>query len=196
MLKTYTQAQMLTYWKRHLGMKASSVLTDDHDLTELDLKLLSDIDAWYDDLLAEAPAEKLPVADLSASAAARYISDNAAEIILPEPGMRLVSVKMSDWQAAEVDTYSAYSDMARLQRNRLTRATTDDPVVIRRPGRIEVHGLNTPDMPQVSDKDVTMQSPAPTIRPQVETLEMVIHPPQGTYVLDSTLLRRSRLYIH
>lgn len=195
MLKTYTQSQMLTYWKRHLGLKASSAVRDEADMTELDLKLLDDIDAWYEDLLCEAPPEKLPVADVADTAPVRYISDNAAEILFPANGVRLVDVKMKEWQCAEAETFSAYSDVARLQRNRLTRATIDEPVIIRRPGRIEVHGLETPSLPEIKE-DTYFSHIAALITPTVSSLRMVVHPPEGTYVLDSTLLRHARLYIH
>lgn len=199
MLKTYSQSEMLTYWKRRLGLSVSSPLSTGEDLTQLDLKLLDDINAWYDDILAEAPPEKLPVEDVGPVTAARYISDNAAELTPPSRGIRLVALRMADWSSDEVESYSVYSDMARLQRNRLTRATADDPVVLHRPGHFEAHGL--PSAPAIV-KPVTPPAggsdgvqPVPSI-PEITHLMMVVRPPEGYYTLDTTLLRHSQLYIN
>ena len=125
----------------------------------------------------------------------RYIE--SAQIDLPERGVRLVSVRMHEWACDEVECYSAYSAVARLQRNRLTRATVDEPVVLRRPGRIEVHGLEPPSQTQASaNADSGSAMPPSTAVPKIDSLEMVVRPPKGTYILDSTLLRQSQLLIH
>lgn len=186
---------MLTYWKRRLRLKASAAVVGEEDMTELDLKLLADIDSWYDDLLANAPVERLPVEDMKDEVSCRYISDNAAQIDLPERGVRLVSVRMHEWSCDEVECYSAYSAVARLQRNRLTRATVDEPVVLRRPGRIEVHGLEPPSS-AAAYAETGAGMPPSTAVPKIDSLEMVARPPKGTYILDSTLLRQSQLLIH
>lgn len=194
MLKTYTQSEMLAYWKRRLGLRTSTALGDATDMTELDRKLLDDIDIWYEDLLAEAPASHLPVEDVADEASGYYISDNAAEITPPERGVRLLSLKLSDWRQAETESYSVYSDIGRLQRNRLTRATAEEPVVLHRPGHYEAHGLSwSPfDINSALKPDYT-----PIVdRPVITQMEMVVRPPQGYYTLDTTLLRRSHLYIN
>ena len=197
MLRTYTESEMLIYWKRRLGLKASAAVVGEEDMTELDRKLLADIDSWYDDLLANAPVERLPVEDMKDEVSCRYISDNAAQIDLPERGVRLVSVRMHEWACDEVECYSPYSAVARLQRNRLTRATVDEPVVLRRPGRIEVHGLEPPSQAQASaTADNGAAMPPSTAVPKIDSLEMVVRPPKGSYILDTTLLRQSQLLIH
>lgn len=191
MLKTFTQSEMLTYWKRRLGLKASPVLAGENDLTEVDRKLLDDIDIWYDDVLLSAPVEKLPVRNVAPDVIAYYVDDNSAEIALPDECLRLVSVKMRDWEGDETEAYSVYSDIARLQRNRLTRATIDEPVVVRRPGRLVVHGLNAPVAAYAAADKPSVKHEA-----ALERLEMVVRPPEGTYILDRTLLKHSQLTIH
>ena len=191
MLKTFTRSEMLTYWKRRLGLKASPVVAGETDLTEVDRKLLDDIDIWYDDVLLSAPVDKLPVRNVAADVIAYYVDDNSAEIAIPDECIRLVSIKMNDWDGDEPETYSVYSDIARLQRNRLTRATTDEPVVMRRPGRLVVCGLNPP-VATLAGSD----KPAVKHEASLERLEMVVRPPEGTYVLDRTLLKHSQLTIH
>lgn len=194
MLKTYSDKQMLAYWKRRLGLEASASVAGENDLTDFDRKLLDDIDIWYADLLENAPADRLPTEDVAGEVACHYSSDNSAVITLPQRAVRMVSLKMADWGADEVETYSIYSDVARLQRNRLTRADVDDPIILRRPGALEVHGLLSPLDDGISPLGAFV---APfEKRPELESLKMVVRPEEGTYILDPTLLRRSRLMIH
>lgn len=193
MLKTFTETEMLDYWKRKLGLKASHSVGGEDDKTELDRRLLDEIDLWYDDMLATAPVDRLPTIQLADSVAARYLDDNSAEIILPERAMRLVNLRMKEWTAPEVEEHSVYSDLMRLQHNRLTRASVDEPAVFRRPGRLEVHGLSTP--PQVSEYPDSPK-PLPTATPSILSLEMVMRPENGTYIVDTALLRRSNLTLH
>lgn len=194
MLRKYTEQEMLSYWKRRMGLEASGSVGGEKNLTELDRKLLDDIDIWYADLLENAPADRVPTEDVATEVSCRYTSENSALITLPPRGVRMVSVKMADWSSDEVESYSIYSDVARLQRNRLTRADTDSPVVLRRPGHLEVHGLRSPLEEGISPRGAFVGPVGST--PQLESLTMVVRPEAGTYVLDPTLLRRSSLLIH
>lgn len=186
MLKTFTETEMLDYWKRRLGLKASPAVVGHKDYTALDKKLLDEIEIWYNDLLQNAPIDKVPVADFASDVACRRLSENTAEITIPQDAVRFVALRMEDWKCDEIETHSVYSDIARLQRNRLTRATIADPVVLERPGLLEAHGLREYD----DEIDLSLQTPT------IKKLEMVCRPKQGTFTLDPTLLRRSELRFH
>lgn len=199
MMKTFTAAQMLEYWKRRLGFKASSKVSGVNDQTQLDTLLMQDIDEWYEDILLSAPPEKVPTRDGAEETAGIFITVNACELYLPEDAVRMVALRMEEWPVEEVETYSVYSDIGRLQRNRLTRATVDDPVVLSRPGRLEVHGVTPPESLEEAlsySASSSEQMPPKKDRPKIARLEVVYRPPEGTYILDTSLLRQSRLSIH
>lgn len=191
MLKTFTREEMLLYWKRRLGLRVSAKPQVEN--SEVDQRLMDEIDIWYDDLLATAPADKLPVEDVSGDSAVRYIDENSARIDYPSRGVRLVALRMRDWKADEVESVSPYSDVARLQRNRLTRATTDEPVVVSKLDCLEAHGLEGPASVAVPDES---EMPAAAPRPIIDKLLMVVRPEEGTYVLDRSLFKGQTLAIH
>lgn len=192
MLKRYSEQEMLDYWKGRLGISVSPAVAGYRDRTALDRKILDEVDLWYEEMLQSAPFDKVPVSDMAEAVSCRRLTDNSVEIALPEEAVRMVALRLQDWDADEVECYSQYSDTARLQRNRLTRATVDDPAVISRPGVLEVHGLD----PEEEEEEGTAGDTALWHRPYVKKLQMVTRPAKGTYVLDPVLLRRSELRVH
>lgn len=175
MLKTYTEAEILQYWKRRLGLAAADAPSPSSDLTELDARLLGDIQSWYANLLATAPPQCVPLANLAAEAEILSAADGMATLRLPDRGVRPVQLRMEGWDAPVRTFVGPHSDVARLQRYRWTRATPADPAAILLPGRLEVYGL-------------------PDATPCVAELLMTAYPDDG-YVLDPALLSRSTLLI-
>lgn len=189
MKKVFTSDEMLRYWKRRLGLPLEE---PGCDVMGLDDKLRDDIRIWYADLLLKAPPEYLPVENVAAECSTCYISDNAAAIYPPVRAVRLVSLKMKEWSLDEIETFSPYSETGRLQGNRLTRATVDEPVVLSRPGRLEAHGINVPDDAEIIPSG---HGPQGNRGPRPEYLEMVVMP-HDEYILEEALLARSELMIH
>lgn len=186
MIKKYSQLEMLNIWKRKLGLKSSYRSVGISDLSELDKRLLQDIDAWYDEVLHSAPVEKLPREDLAGEAYSTYLTDNSVQVLLPARGIRLVAVKLREWEVEESETVSPWSDTARLQRNKLTRATSEDPVIVARPGKLILHGIRDP----YSEEEPSGPIKVPGLaKPELQVLEMVVRPEDGSYVMDQSILR-------
>lgn len=178
MLQTYTEAQMLRYWKRRLGLiapdtpEAAEALTD---LTEMDRRLLDDIEAWYAELLRTAPAGDVPVEDLASEAVVLMRGEGVATVRLPDRGARVVEVMLEGWNNPLRIFAAPHSDLARLQRYVWTRGTPDDPAAILLPGRLEIYGV-------------------PPGEPQLRELLMVARPEAG-FALNPALLRNAQLLV-
>lgn len=192
MLKTFTEQEMLDYWKRRLGLASSPGVEGTGYDNRLDLKLTDDIRAWYADLLHTAPRHLLPVEDLGDEISARLSGDNCLEITIPERGIRFVSLKLADWPARVDFTYPPEGIHARMQLDSTTRATPDRPVVVGCHHRLMAYGLPS-GMPGAESG----AAKAPPFRPlpEIDLLEMVAAPADGTYRLDEALLLTAQLPI-
>lgn len=187
MIKEFTAAEMLTLWRRSFGLAPSPGVGGFSDATELDALLMAQIEVWYDRLLREARPELLPVADLGGQTVARLLTDNSADIPFPQRGVRPLRLRMEGWER-DVTAFAAPESLtASMQRLRYARACPEDPVAILYPGRIEAHGLVAAASladPLPAQERVPAARPAPAI----EMLEMVVRPPDGIYILDTSLL--------
>ena len=178
MLQTYTEAQMLQYWKRRLGLiapAAAESAEEPSDLTELDRRLLDDIRAWYAQVLRTAPADAVPVADLASEAVVLMCGEGMACVRLPDRGTRLMELMLEGWEHPLRIFAAPGSDLARLQRYPWTRGTPDDPAAILMPGRLEIYGV-------------------PPGQPEIRELLMVAAPTEG-FTLDPALLRNAQLLV-
>lgn len=187
-MKTFTQSEMLAWWKRRLGLAASPGLSGYSDRTQLDTYLLDDIESWYEKLLLTAPPELLPRENVASEARCAYLSDNCAEIVFPDRARRLLRVKMHEWRQP-IDRFVAPdSPKARMQQLQYARGNMAEPVAVLMPDRVLVHGL---------DSDYRV-NPAMEMegfggaQPQLELLEMVARPADGSYRLHRSLLRLNR----
>lgn len=184
---------MLHYWKRRMGLATDPDVEGTGIDNSLDAKLRDDIRAWYADLLLTAPANLLPAEDLRDEASAKGAGDNCMEITFPERGVRFISLKLADWPARVDFTYSPESLRARMQHNPFTRATPDRPVVVSHRRRLMAYGLKS-GLPLPEEGN---EAKAPPFRPlpEIEILEMVAAPADGSYCLDEALLLSSQLPI-
>ena len=130
MLKRYTEEEMLALRKRRLGLSSSPGVVGTSDGNRLDAKLTDDIRAWYADLLLTAPRQLLPCEDPKDESTGRYVGENCTELVLPERGVRFVSLKLEAWDAAVEATFAPASRRAGLQKYRETWATPDAPVIV------------------------------------------------------------------
>ncbi len=190
MLRTFTEQEMLDYWKRRLGLASSpGVETTGFD-NRLELKLIDDIRAWYANLLLTAPLHLLPIEDMSDKVAARFVGDNCLEISFPERGIRFLSLKLADWPARVDFTYPPEGIHARMQLNHITRATAERPIIVECNRRLMAYGLLSGAAPAETGIEA-----APPLRPLpgIEILEMVAAPADGSYCLDEALLLNAQL---
>lgn len=179
MLREYTPLALLACWKRRLGLAplaGGKMDAGEKDLTEVDRKLLDDIDLWYASLLEIAPVEMLPMADFSSTVIARPFCERGVEVQLPDEGIRLVEVKLKSWERGMTEFSKPGSDADILQFDPRTRACVASPVGVLFPGRLELFGA--------SDGD------------KVERLVMVRRPATGNYVFNPLLMDRYDLLIH
>lgn len=179
MLKTYSLDEMLEIWKQNLG-----ILEDDcgcivtrHDGDSLHKLLIRNIRSWYATLLRTKNPALLPIEDLHSEADVSIESDNCLAITPPRRGVRLLSVKLTDWDIHLGTVAAADSDVARLQASHHFAATPRRPVAIFLGSRYLLYGLKT---------DITyIKNPALLL----ESLIMVAAPSDSdTFTLDESLL--------
>lgn len=128
---------MLERWRVHRGLypvvgsqTVSATLAD-----PLDAILQAEIEAWYDGVLASAPASKLAPADIAASVTLESTDPSGGNTFaLPEGYTRLVSVRLEGWKCDARIIADPCSAEARMQRHRFTRATPSAPVAVLHPG--------------------------------------------------------------
>ena len=121
---------MLELWRRRQGIlplrdDMEAVRTDGLDFTP---RLKAEMDAWYLDLLAGAPAELLAPEDCHELGGEGF--DGGLEVKLPAGTMRVLAVKLTGWHCAAKVTDDPCSPSARAQRCALTRACVEAPVAV------------------------------------------------------------------
>lgn len=139
MLLHLTPEQMLERWRIHRGLHpivgspgVTAALPD-----SLDLLMQTEIEAWYDGILASAPASKLSVTDITDFVSLVPTDPSGGLLLsLPEGYTRLVSVRLEGWECDARIIADPGSAEARMQRCRLTRATPSAPVAVTHPGGI------------------------------------------------------------
>ena len=179
MKKKFTLDEMRGIWKRRLG-----ILEDDcgcivtrHDGNSLQALLDQTIRGWYGRLLRTCDPALLPVEDLHAEATVKEKGDNCLEVLPPPRGIRLLSVKLTDWSVPLGSVSSPDSDAARLQTNRFLGATPEYPVAVTDGFHYLLYGLRE-GRPSVPD---------PARR--LESLVMVAAPDEADiFELDESLL--------
>ena len=216
MIEKFSEDEMVEIWKRRLGLTASAGLELTHDDNRLDRKIREDIKIWYARLLQEAPPELVNCEDVAAECRVTAKGDNCAQIQLPDRAVKVVSVKMADWDLPEHRTWSPYSNRARLQMFVPTRATPETPVVVEIHRTLYAHGLKTglyaadfearrsensgqpPEEPEEDEVPYTtgylsfFGADVPPYRPvpDLESLYAVAFPADGSYAFDSMLIER------
>lgn len=180
MIRQYSKAEMLDYWKVRYGLAAPRRGQPDCEepLSGLDLKLLDDIELWYIDLLGRADPAMLPVENVTAGVSANFLVARGATVLLPLDCIRVVSVKMSSWEFAVTTFALPDSDTDLMQRNPITRAIPCAPAAVLREGAIDVFGM------------------AEGREAEVERLMATVRGDPEYYRLDPRLLLSSELLIH
>ena len=142
------------------------------------------------------PRQLLPCEDLKDEATGRYVGENCMELVLPERGVRFVSLKLEAWDAAVEATFAPASRRAGLQKYRETWATPDAPVIVEGVHRLFVHGLPSGNAPMAA-QSAGEAGNVPPYRPlpPIESLMMVAAPADGAFVLDPSLLRYGEMLV-
>ncbi len=137
---------------------------------QLDALLAAQIDAWYSEMLLTLPADELPLADFSASAALEILPSGAIMVRMPAKCLRPVAVKLEAWDAPAAIVEQSHPLAAR-QHNPFTAATPQSPVAVLR-----------------SDGNLTLY-PAPAgATHTLDCLTGVEAPSKGTYRLTPRLV--------
>ncbi len=140
-LLNYTRQEMLEDWKLRkglaLGRTDCTVVRDDG--VDLDALLLSEIDCRYELLLAEAPPELLPVADIAEECVMTVADDLTASISLPERCVRVLEVKLIGWKVPVSAFFEPDSEMARRQSSEWLRGRSECPVWVARRRSIDAY---------------------------------------------------------
>ncbi len=173
MIEVFTMEEMVAEWKLRRGMMPlrTDAVVERIDGIDVDTLLRSMIRQWYGRLLLEAPAELLPQANLASKAQLKLADKfGAVEVKLPGECSRVLSVKLSDWtMAVSVLKASECEITELLQRSPYSRAGVCNPVALLYPDRLMLYSTES-------------------ASPQLESLNCVATPIDGTIVLDTALL--------
>ena len=126
----YTEAQMLDEWRRMRGMMP---LRDDMDYVRTDgidfsSRLKAEMDAWYAEVLEEAPPALLAPVDGTGLEVA--VDSGGLRVELPEGTVRVLAARLSGWKAMVCDVVAPGSPRALMQLSELTRACVSEPVAV------------------------------------------------------------------
>lgn len=159
----YSREEMLKEWKLRKGFtegrKECEIVRDDG--IDLDSLLLREIDGCYSRLLAEAPLDYLPVADITDDVEVAVAPDMVATIVVPEDCVRLVEVRFPSWQRSVEEIFPADSDMARRQQSPWLRGGSENPVCVATHRGIRCYTVS--DRDEKPSKLLAVSHPAATI---------------------------------
>ena len=169
-----------------LGELPQTVATEGSDRLNTDAKMR--LRKWYASLLATAPADEVNTEDLKSEIReAWYTSSGAMCVRLPERGVRLVEVRLPEWDRG-VRAFARPGDAAALnQLNAELRATPARPVVILGEEVITIYGLNDLSAAaEVTAGSRITQAPSVGADPgaRFKSLRMTAQPADGSYVFD------------
>ncbi len=170
-LVTMSEAQMLQYVKRALGYlpeRKDSVVTNDDDV-DLDSILLDRIKVWYAEMLATAPVESLPVANLAPSMKCSINAYQTAYVTFSDNFVRPVAWRLSSWRKYVTHFYEPDEFMATLQDNDYFSAKRARCLAIRMVDKMLLYSA-------ASDTDT------------LEEALCVYRPTDGTYIIGRRLL--------
>lgn len=159
-----TEAQMLEEWKKRRGFYAGvrSCDVERDDGVDLDGVLQREYSNWYAQLLREAPAEMLPIEDITSECTIDIDARRVATVTLPYRAIRPLSLRLDGWQASIEQFCDSDSDEALAQRSEWTQAGSERPVVIAGPRWLKAYS-------------------APADNTAIESLQAVCMPADGTY---------------
>lgn len=162
----FSPSGMLEEWKMRKGLFPGlrNCTVERNDGTDTDGLLRREIDGWYARLLAEAPAECLPVYDISEACDVETDSRLTALITLPERCVRPTELRMRCWADSVCHFFPADSPAARMQSNEWLRGRQERPVCV------------------LSGRQIRAYSAASAGDAKLEKLLAVCYPPDGSYV--------------
>lgn len=139
----YSEETLAAEWRAQHGLEAAGSAELSTGEYHLEALLSQRLRRWYASLLAEAPAERLPVRDLKGNISeARLLPTGALMIRLPREGFQLVEVMMPEWEKPVRTFHTPGSPAALRQRDGWRRSTPKDPVVIRDGDTLYIYGVN------------------------------------------------------
>lgn len=128
----YTKAAMLEEWKIRTGYfttrRGCDIVRDDG--VDLDSLLQAEIDSRYESLLAGAPAEMVPVMDITDDCEVLVDSSLGVTIVFPPDCVRVVELMLPGWKRSVTEFAPPSGNVAAMQRNEWLRAGTENPVCI------------------------------------------------------------------
>lgn len=154
----------------HAGMeplRTDSLLTRT-DGADVERVMLDRMRAWYADMLATQPADKLPLSDMAAEIEVSIDESGAGTAMLPARCLRVVLVMAHGWERPAVIVTDPESDLAAEQACEFTRGGTVSPVAVIDHG---VMKLYTP----------------PGGNAKLSRVLCVMRPPEGTYLLTDAM---------
>lgn len=136
MIKTFSSDELLSIWRRRLGL--DTVRTDCsvkvYEGIDLDDLLRRSLRQWYLDLLDSAPHHLLPVSDIASEATVNNAFDTTwSDIQLPASARRPLSVRLKGWNVeTNVISHDEASNILCRMASPFGRPGPNAPLAIRR----------------------------------------------------------------
>lgn len=169
-MQTYTKSEMLSLWRRSLGLETvnNSCTIEAVEGLDVDNIIIDYMRRWYLDLLDTAPAHLCPVTN-AARQATVSLQDMFGLIVLPKGTRRVLSVKLSSW-LRQVVVQSAEEAAGRIARlpSPFGRPGVNDPLAITGADGLHVYPAG---------KDAG-----------IDILMVIADPGEELYILDEVLL--------
>lgn len=197
MIRTYSERELVSLWIRERGLLPSLSVSEKEDHTPLEQTIAARIRAWYLDLLRNEDPSLLPVDDVKNECLSRFTGPNSLAVDLPARALRFVSMKMPEWVQAQFSTCEPWSARAGMQSFLQSAGTVLLPVIVESGRHLDVYGVKAvannphPVVPVPAKATAAADDSVPAwADPQIESLRAVVIPPDGTYILEETLLSR------
>lgn len=127
-----TREEMLNYYKTltHTTPVLRDCTLERADGIDLDAYMLQRLDQWYATVLAQAPAEFLPIDDVKDEVRLTLLPSGVVSANVPARCVRPVEWMLSDWRHSVTLMALPGSPQALAQRSPWTQAGPNDPVIV------------------------------------------------------------------
>lgn len=165
MMLDLSEKEMLDLWKLKTGfMQArNDCSVEREDSVDLDGKLMVDIRQWYANLLKTAPADWLPVEDVTDEIFTDTDVDGTITVTLPDNCVRPLAWHVEGWATDVAEFYEPNSVVGKQQTVEWLRGTESHPVAI------------------LTGVTLRLYSVAPGAGGAVDKALCVVKPTDGTY---------------
>lgn len=182
MMVMYTEEELILKWREAHGLAPFEGALESDGEAQMEAMIREKLRNWYARLLLEAPVERLPQQEMSSAVREGKKTANGMMFKLPSRGVRVVSVKLPEWEEPVSVFHKVGSYAHRRQRDLWLRSGEKDPVAVIDGSMMYIYGTE-PITASLSEGDAKEKVGA-NFGARLEHLIMVAAPEDGTYEFD------------